>query len=70
LIVPFLLRPFVGSTLRVLIPATAVGGAIVVVVADTLARTVAAPSEIPLGLITAAVGGPFLAWLLVRRRAT
>jgi iron complex transport system permease protein len=70
LIVPFLLRPFVGSTVRVLIPATAIGGAIVIVIADTLARTIAAPSEIPLGLITAAVGGPFLAWLLLRRRAT
>lgn len=70
LLVPFLLRPFVGSTLRVLLPATAVGGGIVVVIADTLARTVAAPSEVPLGLITAAAGGPFLAWLLVRRRAT
>lgn len=68
LLVPFLLRPFVGPSHRILIPASAIGGALAVVVADTLARTVAAPSEIPLGLITAAVGGPFLGWLLLKRR--
>lgn len=70
LLVPFLLRPFVGPRHRILIPAAAIGGAVTVVVADTLARTVAAPSEIPLGLITAAVGGPFLGWLLLRRTPT
>lgn len=70
LLVPFVLRPIVGPRHRILIPAAAIGGAITVVMADTLARTVAAPSEIPLGLITAAVGGPFLGWLLLRRRTT
>ena len=70
LLVPFLLRPIVGPRHRILIPAAAIGGAITVVIADTLARTVAAPSEIPLGLITAAVGGPFLGWLLLRRTKT
>lgn len=70
LLVPFLLRPIVGPRHRILIPAAAIGGAITVVIADTLARTVAAPSEIPLGLITAAVGGPFLGWLLLRRTTT
>lgn len=70
LLIPFLLRPLVGARHRILIPAAAIGGAMAVVVADTLARTVAAPSEIPLGLITAAVGGPFLGWLLLRRRPT
>ncbi len=70
LVVPFLLRPIVGPRHRILIPAAAIGGAIAVVMADTLARTVAAPSEIPLGLITAAVGGPFLGWLLLRGTRT
>ncbi|MCL1692117.1 MAG: iron ABC transporter permease [Actinomycetia bacterium] len=70
LLVPFLLRPLVGPRHRILIPASAIGGALAVVIADTLARTVAAPSEIPLGLITAAVGGPFLGWFLLRRRPT
>ena len=68
LLMPFLLRPLIGPTHRRLIPAAALGGAIAVVVADTLARTIAAPTEIPLGLITAAVGGPLLAWMLLRRR--
>jgi iron complex transport system permease protein len=68
LLVPFLLRPLVGPTHRTLVPAAALGGAIAVVVADTLARTVAAPTEIPLGLITAAFGGPLLAWMLLVRR--
>ncbi len=67
LLIPFLLRPLIGPRHRILIPASAIGGAIAIVTADTLARTVAAPSEIPLGLITAAVGGPFLGWLLLRR---
>ena len=67
LVVPFLLRPLIGPALRILIPGSMLGGALAVVVADTVARTVAAPAEIPLGLITAAVGGPFLAWLLLRR---
>jgi iron complex transport system permease protein len=70
LLIPFLLRPIIGPSHRLLIPAAAIGGAIAVVVADTLARTVAAPSEIPLGLITAAVGGPFLGWLLLKRTST
>ncbi len=67
LVVPFLLRPLIGPALRILIPGSMLGGALAVVVADTVARTVAAPAEIPLGLLTAAVGGPFLAWLLLRR---
>lgn len=70
LLVPFLLRPSIGPTQRLLLPASAIVGAIAVVGADTLARTVAAPSEIPLGLITAAIGGPFLGWLLLRRTLT
>jgi iron complex transport system permease protein len=70
LLVPFALRPLIGPTHRTLIPAAAIAGAIVVVLLDTLARTLAAPAEIPLGLLTAAVGGPLLAWMLLRRTAT
>ena len=69
LIVPFFLRRFVGPGHRVLIPASAIGGAVTLVAADTIARSVAAPSEVPLGLITATLGGPLLVWLLVRRSA-
>lgn len=67
LLVPFVLRPLIGPAHRTLIPASAIAGAIAVVVLDTLARTLAAPSEIPLGLLSAAVGGPLLAWMLLRR---
>jgi iron complex transport system permease protein len=67
LLVPFVLRPLIGPAHRTLIPGSVIAGAIAVVVIDTLARTLAAPAEIPLGLLTAAVGGPFLAWMLLRR---
>jgi len=70
LLVPFVLRPLIGPRHRTLIPGSAIAGAIAVVVIDTLARTLAAPAEIPLGLLTATVGGPFLAWMLLRRNAT
>lgn len=70
LLIPFMLRPLIGPAHRTLIPASAIGGGVLVVVADTVARTVASPAEIPLGLITAALGGPFLGWLLLRRRPT
>jgi iron complex transport system permease protein len=70
LLVPFALRPLIGPRHRTLIPGSAIAGAIAVVVIDTLARTLASPAEIPLGLLTAAVGGPFLAWMLLRRSAT
>lgn len=66
LIVPLAIRPVVGSALRLLIPASAIGGGIAVLLLDTLARTLVAPIEIPLGLLTAAVGGPVLVWLVRR----
>ena len=47
-----------------LIPASALAGAIFVVIADLLARTLAPPTELPLGVLTALVGGPFFLWLL------
>jgi len=69
LIVPLALRPIVGPSQRVLIPASGIGGAIAVLIFDVAARTLAAPVEIPIGLLTAAIGGPVLVWL-VRREAT
>jgi iron complex transport system permease protein len=53
---------------RVLLPACALGGASLLVLADVLARTIAAPAEVPVGLITAIVGGPFLLALILRSR--
>ncbi len=67
LIVPHLLRLAVGGDHRRLVPATALGGALLLLVADTLARTLAAPAEIPVGILTALVGAPVFLWLLRRK---
>ncbi|NKF22363.1 iron ABC transporter permease [Solimonas sp. C16B3] len=66
LVVPHLLRLGFGPDHRLLLPASALGGAALVPAADTLARTVAVPAELPLGVLTALVGGPFFLWLLLR----
>ncbi len=66
LIVPLAVRPMVGFTHRVLVPATAIGGAIWLLTVDTVARTLVSPVEIPIGLLTGAVGGPILVWLVRR----
>jgi iron complex transport system permease protein len=66
LIVPHLLRLTVGADHRTLVPASALAGAAFVVVADTLARTIMAPTELPVGALTALVGGPLFLWLLRR----
>lgn len=67
LLVPFLMRPIVGPAHRHLLIASMIGGGVFVVVADLLARSVLSPIEIPVGLITAVVGGPVFLWLLSRR---
>ena len=67
LLVPHAMRWLVGSDYRVLIPASALGGAIAVVLADTLARTIAAPTELPVGAMTAMAGAPVFIYLLRRR---
>jgi iron complex transport system permease protein len=66
LMVPHAMRPLVSGDARWLLPASAFGGAVVVVLADLLARTVLAPAEIPLGVLLAFVGVPF--FLLLARR--
>ena len=64
LIVPHLLRLVVGANHRRLIPASALGGAFLLLAADTVARTAAAPLEIPVGIVTALIGAPVFLWLL------
>jgi ABC-type Fe3+-siderophore transport system permease subunit len=64
LVAPHLCRLILGPRHRLLIPATALTGATFVVVADLLARLLVAPAELPLGVLTALVGGPFFLWLL------
>jgi cobalamin transport system permease protein len=67
LLVPHVMRLIFGSDHRTLLPTAAFGGAIAVVIADTLARTVVAPSELPVGAMTALVGAPLFIYLLRRR---
>jgi iron complex transport system permease protein len=69
LLVPHVMRLIFGSDHRILIPTAALGGAIAVVIADTLARTVVAPSELPVGAMTALAGAPLFIYLLRRRLA-
>jgi iron complex transport system permease protein len=69
LVVPHVVRMIAGPGHRVLLPASALAGALALVVADTISRTAIAPSEIPLGVLTALVGAPFFLWLLRRTRA-
>ncbi|MFC7624070.1 FecCD family ABC transporter permease [Microlunatus sp. GCM10028923] len=66
LVVPHVARIAVGADHRRLIPVTLLGGAAFLIIADLLARTVAAPTEIPLGILTAFVGAPFFLWLMRR----
>ena len=69
LLVPHVMRMLFGSDYRMLIPTSALGGAIAIVVADTLARTVIAPTELPVGAMTAMAGAPVFIYLLRRRLA-
>ncbi len=69
LIVPHVLRLWIGSDHRTLVPASALAGALFLVVADTLARIVLAPTELPVGALTALVGGPVFLVLLRRELA-
>jgi cobalamin transport system permease protein len=69
LLVPHVMRMIFGADHRVLLPTAALGGAIAVVIADTLARTVAAPAELSVGAVTAVAGAPLFIYLLRRRLA-
>jgi iron complex transport system permease protein len=64
---PHICRLVVGANHRRLLPATCLFGGAFLVACDTLARTLIAPAEIPVGIITSVLGGPFFVWLLVRR---
>ncbi len=68
LIVPHVIRLVAGPNHRVLLPASAVGGAILIVLADLVARTIVSPLELPLGVLTAFIGGPFLLILMLKTR--
>jgi iron complex transport system permease protein len=69
LVIPHVARMVWGADHRFLLPASVLLGATFIVLADALARTVAAPTELPIGVVTAFVGVPFFLWLLRRRGA-
>lgn len=68
LITPHLLRRFLGEDYRLLLPASALGGAALLALADLLARTLTRPAELPVGVMTTLLGGPFFLYLMWRRR--
>lgn len=69
LVVPHIARIVVGSDHRKMIPTALLSGAVFLATADLLARTIAQPTEIPIGIITALVGAPFFLWLMRRGSA-
>jgi len=70
IVVPHLLRLVIGPGHRLLLPASAIFGATLMLAADTFARILAAPAEVPIGILTAAVGAPFFLVLLLRQRSS
>jgi iron complex transport system permease protein len=68
MVVPHAVRMMVGSDHRLLVPASALVGGMFLVLSDTVARTLLAPTEIPVGIVTAIAGGPFFLYLLLCRK--
>jgi len=70
MMVPHMCRLLVGSNHRYLLPTTCLFGGVFLTLCDTLARVLIAPAEIPVGIITSVLGGPFFIWMLVRAPAS
>ena len=70
LVVPHMLRLTIGGDARFLIPASALGGGLLVVIADTIARTVFEPIELPVGILLSFLGGPFFLYMIQRGRGS
>lgn len=68
IVVPHLLRLMIGPDNRYLLPASALLGATLLLLADAFARTIVAPAELPIGIVTALAGAPFFLWILLRKR--
>lgn len=69
IVVPHILRLSIGPDNRTLLPNAALLGAILLIVADMIARSVIAPAELPIGIVTAIMGAPVFLWILLRRRS-
>jgi iron complex transport system permease protein len=68
LIIPHVLRMIIGVDNRIILPCSFLLGASFLTAADTISRTILAPTEIPVGIITASCGGVFFLWLLMRMK--
>lgn len=68
IVIPHILRLTIGPDHRYLIPCSALLGAILLILADSLSRVIVAPAELPIGIITALFGAPFFLWILLRQR--
>jgi len=69
IVVPHLLRIMIGPDHRFLLPNAALLGASLLIAADMISRTIIAPAELPIGIVTATLGGPFFLWILLRNRS-
>jgi iron complex transport system permease protein len=70
MVIPHAVRMVIGPDHRLLLPASALVGGMFLMIADTIARTIMAPAEIPVGVVTALVGGPFFIYLLMGRKGS
>lgn len=68
LVVPHIIRQIAGPDHRIVVPCSALTGAILLTLADLISRTVAAPAEIPVGIVTALVGTPVFIWLIIKQK--
>ena len=68
IVVPHLLRLIIGPDHRYLLPGCALLGGAMMLLADVVARQIVAPAELPIGIVTATLGGPFFLWIVLRRR--
>lgn len=69
IVVPHLLRLVIGPDHRYLLPASALLGGTLLILADMIARTIVSPAELPIGIVTAFIGAPFFLWILLRGRS-
>lgn len=69
IVVPHLLRIMIGPDHRYLLPNAALLGATLLIAADMISRAIIAPAELPIGIVTATLGGPFFLWILLRNRS-
>jgi iron complex transport system permease protein len=67
LVVPHLMRLWLGADHRALVPGSLLMGALLLLVADTVARTLVAPAEMPVGLITSIIGAPWFLWMIFKQ---